>query len=323
MSFYCREKEGFPITAIREIKILQKLRHPNIVSLLDVVTGTDSFSEPRNSGTYLVFEYLDHDLSGLRELELSMAQIKYYLKQILEGIYFMHRCKVMHRDIKGANILIGQNHEVKLADFGLSRSVLDQNPLYTNRVVTLWYRAPELLLGSYKYTEAIDIWSIGCVFAEMLTGKPLCPGGSMELSQIQTTFQVCGTPTVEDWPGVVNLPWWDKFKPTSKCQRIISEEFKKFLPVAGLDLLNRLLTLDPSKRITAEEALSHPYFYLEEPALCLPSSFPKYEENFHEFATKKRRQETERQLEKEKFLEKEKKLQRRKSTNSASQTSHI
>lgn len=164
---------------------------------------------------YLVFEYMEHDLNGLidKKVSLDVSQVKYIMQQLLEALDYLHSNNIMHRDIKGANVLINNKGEVKLADFGLAR-LLDTHlvPHYTNRVATLWYRAPELLLGSNKYTTAIDMWSLGCVFFELLTLHPLFPG-DRELKVLDLIYQICGTPSEETWPGVSSLPRFDRLVP--------------------------------------------------------------------------------------------------------------
>lgn len=171
------EKEGFPLTAIREIMILKRLNHKNIINLLEIVTSKPSDKNKNRGNVYLVFEYMEHDLSGLlgRKFDFSVPIIKVIMKQILLGVDYLHDNNIIHRDIKGANILLNNRGEVKLADFGLAR-IHNPNPniikQYTNRVVTLWYRSPELLLGAVNYGPAIDMWSVGCVFSELLTGVP-------------------------------------------------------------------------------------------------------------------------------------------------------
>jgi cyclin-dependent kinase 12/13 len=158
------EKEGFPITAIREIMILKRLNHKNIINLIEIVTSKPSDKNKYRGNVYLVFEYMEHDLSGLidRKIDYSIAHIKCIMHQILSGVNYMHSNNIIHRDIKGANILINNKGDVKIADFGLARVYSDNpNKKYTNRVVTLWYRSPELLLGSTSYGPAIDMWSVG------------------------------------------------------------------------------------------------------------------------------------------------------------------
>ena len=165
------EREGFPITAIREIKILKSLNHDNVINMKEIVTSKNK------SSIYMVFEYMDHDLTGLagREgIKFSVPQIKCYMQQLLTGLNYCHLNNILHRDIKGANLLIDNNGVLKLADFGLARScALENSRALTNRVITLWYRPPELLLGTQAYGPAVDTWSAGCIFAELLLGKPI------------------------------------------------------------------------------------------------------------------------------------------------------
>ncbi|KRY36575.1 Geranylgeranyl transferase type-2 subunit beta [Trichinella spiralis] len=166
------EKEGFPITAIREIRILQKVRHQNVTELLEVCRSRASSYNSGRSTFYLVFAFCEHDLAGLLSnvhVKFSLGEIKEVMKQLLDGLFFIHMQKILHRDMKAANVLITKSGVLKLADFGLARPLNKQNPRYTNRVVTLWYRPPELLLGDRKYTTAIDIWGAGCIMAEMVT----------------------------------------------------------------------------------------------------------------------------------------------------------
>ncbi|BBG93563.1 cyclin-dependent kinase C, partial [Prunus dulcis] len=177
--------EIFPITAIREIKILKKLHHENVINLKEIVTSPgpekdDQDGNKYKGGIYMVFEYMDHDLTGLADrpgMRFSVPQIKCYMRQLLTGLHYCHVNQVLHRDIKGSNLLIDNEGNLKLADFGLARSFSnDHNANLTNRVITLWYRPPELLLGATKYGPAVDMWSVGCIFAELLHGKPIFPG---------------------------------------------------------------------------------------------------------------------------------------------------
>lgn len=168
------EKEGFPITALREIKILQLLDHTNVIRLIEICRREEGQSK---ATFFLVFDFCEHDLAGLIsniQVKFSLADIKSVMKQLLEGLYFIHSNKILHRDMKAANILITKTGILKLADFGLARafSLAKQNR-YTNRVVTLWYRPPELLLGERNYGPAIDLWGAGCIMAEMWTRSPI------------------------------------------------------------------------------------------------------------------------------------------------------
>ncbi|KAI5669878.1 hypothetical protein M9H77_19731 [Catharanthus roseus] len=292
------EKEGFPITAIREIKILKKLQHENVIKLKEIVTSpgreVDEQGKPdgnRYKGSiYMVFEYMDHDLTGLADrpgLRFTIPQIKCYMRQLLTGLHYCHVNQVLHRDIKGSNLLIDNEGNLKLADFGLARSFSgDHNANLTNRVITLWYRPPELLLGATKYGPAVDMWSVGCIFAELLNGKPILPGKN-EPEQLNKIFELCGTPDEINWPGVSKIPWYNKFKPARPMKRRLREVFRHFDRHA-MDLLDKMLMLDPSQRIAAREALDAEYFWTE-PLPCDPKSLPKYESS-HEFQTKKKRQ---------------------------------
>ncbi|KAK4792085.1 hypothetical protein SAY86_022520 [Trapa natans] len=297
------EREGFPITAIREIKILKRLNHENVIKLKEVVTSPepekDEQGRPEGNkykgGIYMVFEYMDHDLTGLADrpgMRFSIPQIKCYMRQLLTGLHYCHIYQVLHRDIKGSNLLIDNEGNLKLADFGLARLVAkDQNANLTNRVITLWYRPPELLLGATKYGPAVDMWSVGCIFAELLQGKPILPGKD-EPDQLNKIFELCGAPDDTNWPGVSKIPWYNNFKPTRPIKRRLKDVFRHFDPLA-LELLERMLTLDPSQRISARDALVAEYFWAD-PKPCDPKSLPKYESS-HEFQTKKKRQQQRQQ----------------------------
>ena len=289
------EKEGFPITAIREIMILKRLNHKNILRLIEIVTSKPKEKNKFRGNVYLVFEYMEHDFSGLFKKfkpNFTIPQIKCILYQILCGIGYLHKCNIIHRDIKSANILLNNNGEVKVGDFGLAR-IINPNPAfakqYTNRVVTLWYRAPELLLGDTKYGFGIDVWSIGCVFSELLTGIPLFDGMKEE-EQIDKIFRKCGTPTEETWPGVTHLSKWKIMCPKVNYPNILREYYKNNDKVddVAFDLLNKMLSLDPKKRITVSEALKHPYFGQEhKPVMCKPEELPKMECDSHEYQSRK------------------------------------
>mmetsp|Transcript_13092 Transcript_13092/g.27643 ORF Transcript_13092/g.27643 Transcript_13092/m.27643 type:complete len:294 (+) Transcript_13092:162-1043(+) len=248
-----QEEEGVPCTTIREIALLKELQHQNVVRLKDVVNTKSSM--------YLVFEYLDLDLKQHMEsnqLTRSPQLIKKYLYQIINGIAYCHTHRILHRDLKPQNLLIDKNtKELKLADFGLARAFDIPIKRYTHEVVTLWYRAPEILLGSPHYSTPVDMWSIGCIFAEMANQKPLFPGES-EIDQLIRIFSVLGTPNEELWPGISVLPDYSENFP-----KWIPKNLKEFVPEldeAGVDLLTRMLQYEPSKRISARAALAHEYF---------------------------------------------------------------
>ncbi|KAG8460547.1 hypothetical protein KFE25_013197 [Diacronema lutheri] len=294
-----QEKDGFPITALREIKILNALRHENIVLLREIVTSAASEANKGKGSIYMVFEFMDHDLTGLMDYQhsapFSVAQIKCYLRQLLNGLHFCHMNKVLHRDIKGANLLINNRGQLKLADFGLARTFDDQARAYTNRCVTLWYRPPELLLGATLYGPEVDLWSVGCVFGEMLQRKPALPGKD-EADQLDLICRLCGMPDERSWPGVSRLPFYDKLvdrrgtyheQPHHAHARPLVAKLSRTVPdAAALDLLNSLLTLDPQARASCATALDHDYFRIE-PLPAQPSELPTYKSS-HEFNRKKR-----------------------------------
>lgn len=249
------EDEGMPSTAMREIAILKELSHSNIIQLKDV-----SYV-PAEKKLTLVFEYVEMDLKKfLKTLPapLSQASIKSYTRQLLEGIIHCHNRRIIHRDLKPQNLLIDPAKEVlKIADFGLARAFSVPIRTLTHEIETLWYRAPEVLLGQKEYSLGVDIWAIGCIFAELHERKPIFVGDS-EIDQIFKIFQFHGTPSEKTWPGVSQIP---DFKPSFPRFRAQSpHEFFKNMRPDAIDLVMKLIALDPTKRITAVEALRHPYF---------------------------------------------------------------
>ncbi|KAM7264332.1 hypothetical protein ACFE04_002015 [Oxalis oulophora] len=248
------EEEGVPSTAIREISLLRELNHANVVRLRNVV-----HNEKR---LYLVFEFLDIDLKKQMDSNpdfgKDMKLIKSFLFQILHGLAFCHSHRVLHRDLKPQNLLIDRStNAIKLADFGLARAFGIPVRTFTHEVVTLWYRAPEILLGSRHYSTSVDVWSVGCIFAEMVNQKPLFPGDS-EIDQLFRIFRIMGTPNEGTWPGVTALP---DFR--SAFPKWPAKDLKTLLPTlepAGIDILSKMLTLDPSQRIQAKSALGHEFF---------------------------------------------------------------
>jgi cell division cycle 2-like protein len=254
-----KEKEGFPLTSIREIRILMACKHQNIVAVKEIVVGKEIDS------IFIVMEYLEHDLKTLLEditpKKFTISEVKCILNQLLLGVEYLHDNWILHRDIKTSNLLLNNNGIMKIADFGLARPYGSPLRPYTHVVVTLWYRAPELLLGTKTYTPAIDTWSVGCVFAELLLGKSLFKGKG-EIDQLDQIFRILGTVIEEDWPEYKNLPNTKKFV---NLPRKNSCQLRQNIPPSrlsdkGLDLLQKLLTYNPEKRITAKEALCHPYF---------------------------------------------------------------
>lgn len=249
-----QEEEGVPSTAIREISLLKELNHPNVVRLHDVIHA--------DRRLYLVFEYLDLDLKKLMDSMPGFSHdtrlIKLYLWQMLSGIHYCHARRVLHRDLKPQNLLIERaSNQLKLADFGLARAFGIPVRAYTHEVVTLWYRSPEILLGAKTYSTPVDIWSIGCIFVEMINHRPLFPGDS-EIDELFKIFMVMGTPDEHCWPGVRELPDWKETFPKWRPRPL--QEIAPTLDHVGLDLLSRMLVYDPAQRVTAREALAHPYF---------------------------------------------------------------
>ncbi|XP_020112849.1 cell division control protein 2 homolog [Ananas comosus] len=249
-----QEDEGVPSTAIREISLLKEMRHGNIVRLQDVV-----HCEKR---IYLVFEYLDLDLKKHMDTCPDLAKdprlVKKFLYQILRGIAYCHSHRVLHRDLKPQNLLIDRRtNALKLADFGLARAFGIPVRTFTHEVVTLWYRAPEILLGARQYSTPVDVWSVGCIFAEMVNQRPLFPGDS-EIDELFRIFRVLGTPNEEIWPGVSSLPDFKSAFPKWP-PKDLATAVPKLEPI-GVDLLSKMLCLDPSRRITARHALEHDYF---------------------------------------------------------------
>ncbi|PIA44569.1 hypothetical protein AQUCO_01700278v1 [Aquilegia coerulea] len=254
----------------REILILRRLNHPNVIKLEGLVTSRMSCS------LYLVFEYMEHDLAGLAaspDIKFTVPQVKCYMHQLLSGLEHCHNHGVLHRDIKGSNLLIDNGGILKIADFGLA-TFYDPNHKHpmTSRVVTLWYRAPELLLGATDYSVGVDLWSAGCILAELLAGKPAMPGRT-EVEQLHKIFKLCGSPTEEYWKRS-KLPHATIFKPQQPYRRCIAETYKDF-PPSALPLVETLLAIDPAERQTCTAALRSEFFTTK-PYACEPSCLPQY-----------------------------------------------
>ncbi len=258
-------EEGTPSTAIREISLMKELKHENIMSLQDVIHTENKLM--------LVFEYMDKDLkkymdsvssprgssgAGNRDRgTLDYITIKSFMHQMLTGIAFCHDNRVLHRDLKPQNLLINSKGQLKLGDFGLARAFGIPVNTFSNEVVTLWYRAPDVLLGSRTYSTSIDMWSAGCIMAEMYTGRPLFPGTTNE-DQLQRIFRLMGTPSERTWPRVSQL---SEYK--VNFAQYQPQDLRAILPqidALGMDLLMRLLQMRPELRISAKDALRHPWF---------------------------------------------------------------
>lgn len=252
------ENEGIPATTIREILILKNLKHSTIINLLEIIHNDDKM--------YLVFEFIETDLKKLIE-DYSKKNVKidkYICKkmsyQLCTAVAFCHSKNIFHRDLKPQNILVDSNYNIKLGDFGLGRAASIPLRNYTSQIITLWYRPPELLLGSKYYDASVDVWSMACIMVEIETLMPLFMG-DCEIDQLYKIFRVLGTPTNEDWKGIEELPNYPNSPSIFK-----KKGFKTLLNDEDLeDLVQRFLLYDPIKRLAAQEALESDYFIGMEP----------------------------------------------------------
>uniref|UniRef100_I2CPA2 Cyclin-dependent kinase 2 homolog n=2 Tax=Nannochloropsis gaditana TaxID=72520 RepID=I2CPA2_NANGC len=269
-------KEGFSVNALREINILLALRHPNIVGVREMVVGSSL------DKVYMVMDYFDNDLKHVLDTVphlLSEGDKKWLMRQLLEGIAYMHDRWYLHRDLKTSNILITrQRGHLAIADLGLARTYGSPLRPYTPVVVTPGYRCPELLLGVKTYSTAVDIWSIGCIMGEVLTGKPLFRADT-DIAQLEAIFKILGTPTEARWPGWSSLPnvasMMLKFQktPHNNLRAHLYQTHQSTYSAACYDLLENLLHLDPAQRLSASAALKHEWFR-ETPAMTSPEHFP-------------------------------------------------
>ncbi len=253
-----RLEDGLPETALREIKALQVLDSDYVVKLHDVFA--------QGLGFVLVFEYMLSDLSEMIhniESPLQENQVKSYMEMLLKGMTYLHAQNIMHRDLKPANLLLSSKGRLKIADLGLSR-VFANDPgqtrraQYSHQVATRWYRAPELLYGSRTYTEAVDLWSVGCIFGELLNNSPIFPGEN-DIDQLGIVIKILGSPNENIWPGVKELPDFSKITfPDTEPVRL--EEIVPDAPPEAVDLFKQFVKYDSRKRISAQDALAHVYF---------------------------------------------------------------
>uniref|UniRef100_A0A671VIV9 cyclin-dependent kinase n=1 Tax=Sparus aurata TaxID=8175 RepID=A0A671VIV9_SPAAU len=266
-----KEKEGFPITSLREINTILKAQHPNIVTVREIVVGSNM------DKIYIVMNYVEHDLKSLMETmkqPFLPGEVKTLMIQLLRGVRHLHDNWILHRDLKTSNLLLSHKGILKIGDFGLAREYGSPLKPYTPVVVTLWYRSPELLLGAKEYSTAVDMWSVGCIFGELLTQKPLFPGKS-EIDQINKIFKDLGSPSEKIWPGYSELPAVKKMTFTEYPYNNLRKRFGALLSDQGFDLMNKFLTYCPSKRILSDEGLKHEYFR-ETPLPIDPSMFPTW-----------------------------------------------
>ncbi|KAG5756084.1 hypothetical protein H9Q69_002154 [Fusarium xylarioides] len=272
-----QDRNGLPVTGLREIQILKDCQHRNIVTMEEVVVGND-ISRPDNS-LFLVLEFVEHDLKSILDdmpEPFLSSEVKRLLLQLTSGIAYLHDNWILHRDLKTSNLLLNNRGQLKIADFGMARYVGDPPPKLTQLVVTLWYRAPELLLGAKTYDAAVDMWSVGCIFGELITREPLLQGKN-EVDQVSRTFELCGVPTEETWSGFRRLPNARSLR-LPKTQVATGSVIRARFPgltTAGANLLGDLLSLDPERRPSASEMLQHEYFR-QDPKPKPESMFPTF-----------------------------------------------
>ncbi|KAG0232230.1 kinase-like domain-containing protein [Mortierella sp. GBAus27b] len=274
-------KDGLDMSAIREIKTLQELRHPNVIELIEVYYHKTNLN--------LVLEFLESDLEMIikdKSIVFMPGDVKHWMLMTLRGLDHCHRNWILHRDMKPNNLLLGRDGQLKIADFGLSRDYGDRNRQMSAQVVTRWYRAPELLFGAKEYGAGVDIWAVGCIFAELLLRNPYLPGNT-DMDQLDTMFRALGTPTEGDWPGVRELQNYIQFKqyPRTPLRLLFTAA-----SADTLELLESMVIYDPNRRISAREALLHPYFY-NKPRPTPLENLPKHIRETPEAAKLKRKAE--------------------------------
>ncbi|CAG8664810.1 15257_t:CDS:2, partial [Funneliformis mosseae] len=265
-----KEKNGFPITSLREVHTLLLAKHPNIVNVREIVVG-ETLTQ-----IFIVMDFIEHDLKSLMEdmqVPFLQSEVKTIMLQLLSAVAMLHDNWIIHRDLKTSNLLLNNRGQIKVADFGLARKYGSPLGPMTELVVTLWYRAPELLLGTKKYSTAVDMWSVGCIFGELVNKEPLLPGRT-EIDQLTKVFKLLGMPNEKIWSGFSKLPHAKNIPFIKQPHNTLRSRFP-YLTENGFDLMAKLLTYDPSKRITAEEALKHPYF-TESPLPKDPEMFPTW-----------------------------------------------
>ncbi|CAI2356357.1 unnamed protein product [Caenorhabditis sp. 36 PRJEB53466] len=257
-----KEREGFPITALREINMLLKAgNHPNIVNVKEILCGNSK------NEIFMALEYVEHDVKGLidkmraKNQRFRTGQQKALMLQLLSGIEHLHKSWIIHRDLKTSNLLISNSGILKIADFGLAREFGDRPQRMTTVVVTLWYRSPELLLKPKYYSTPVDMWSVGCIMAEFCQMRALWIGEN-EADQVTRIFKSMGSPDEHTWPGIEEHEYWklisfDKYPAGGLKKKLLGQ---KLMNETGYHLLNGMLTLDPNKRFTATEALEHEWF---------------------------------------------------------------
>ncbi|KAM3505331.1 hypothetical protein MY10362_003034 [Beauveria mimosiformis] len=271
------DRSGLPVTGLREIQILHDCKHRNVVTLEEVVVGSDV--NRMDNSIFLVLEFVEHDIKSILDdmpEPFLASEIKCLLQQLTVGVAYLHENWILHRDLKTSNLLLNNRGQLKIADFGMARYVGDPAPKLTQLVVTLWYRAPELLLGAKTYDTAVDMWSVGCVFGELIAREPLLQGTN-EADQVTKIFELCGVPTEDSWPGFRKLPNARSLrfpKTAAVTGSVIRAKFPS-MTSAGAALLTELLALDPDARPSAKQMLQHEYFR-QDPKPKPESMFPTF-----------------------------------------------
>ena len=286
-------REGFPVTSMREMKLLQALRHENVIRLHETMTS-------RTGSVYMVFEYMEHDLNGILvhpDVDFSASHVKSLASQLLHGLAYLHGRAVLHRDLKGSNLLLNSQGTLKIADFGLARTYSKRKPGdYTNRVVTLWYRPPELLLGATRYGAEVDAWGAGCLFLELFRRQAVFQGRD-EIHQLHVITQTLGPLTASAWPSLQHLPWYELMRledsdhadttstpvattptntndtPMDHDRDVFVQQFGSVLSHGAMELARGLLTYDPDQRWSANDALGCAYFTTEAPVPEKPAQY--------------------------------------------------
>lgn len=291
------ERSMLCLRTLRELKLLKHFNHENIITVLAIQRPINylNFNE-----IYLIQELMETDLHRvIRTQKLSDDHIQYFIYQTLRALKSMHSANVLHRDLKPSNLLLNSNCDLKICDFGLARSIAlleDNFGFMTEYVATRWYRAPEIMLTFQEYTTAIDVWSVGCILAEMLTGRPLFPGRDYH-NQLWLIMEVLGTPNMEDYYNIKlkrareyirSLPFCKKIPFQTLFNDMMSNSNTNYDPInpLAIDLLEKLLTFNPTKRITVDNALNHPYLKLYHDPDDEPIS-DKIPEDFFDFDKRK------------------------------------
>lgn len=281
--------DHFDKVALREVKILRALDHPNVISLVEVATD-----EPDKDGkrpVFMVMPCMRHDLRGLLRSEHSkwwpQSMVKGLCWQLLCGVEYCHGCNVIHRDLKPENILVDADGTLKIADFGMAKVWTPEYHKYTNAVVTIWYRAPELLLGTRNYDTSIDIWATGCIFGELMMNAPLMPGTG-ERHQLELIWHLCGTPLSAGWRAGARMPYYRDLGPRAEQKRDVHARLRghkrnkrpSFFTEEAVTMLDSMLQLDPTKRPRASRLKRDPYFLAAEPKAMRPESMPAYTRSY-------------------------------------------